>query len=326
MRRVRFMSIVGSVADRLSMKIWPGFWVDATGFGRSTTPQYTLGYHTGADLNLNVPVWNADRGMPFYAMWRGTVRSVTLGPGTWGWLICIEHELIDGKVYWTRYAHGTNIQVKVGDIVDQWTILGYISNAEGAFGDHMHFDILDHDPFQCWHWPGWNLQWFEGPSMLYIEPKAFLQIDHFVEGEDDDVPDNMIVTAVDGLEIFEALPLENGTAVMAGERVVLGSTVYRSVTFAGETFWVKESDPKGRYLSLPSEVKVGYGNAFNGVNVRTGTGTNFPILLKQDGTNVEIAFNEKIEYTETGIVATGYTWLKLVGRAGYVASALIRPN
>lgn len=52
---------IGTEAERASGKIWPGAWGDATGYAT----RYRIGspneaYHTGADLNCNTPIWDAD--------------------------------------------------------------------------------------------------------------------------------------------------------------------------------------------------------------------------------------------------------------------------
>jgi hypothetical protein len=58
-------SPVGTAEERAESKVWPAQWFDATGYDRL----YRVGtssqaYHTGADLNLNEPYWDADAHSP----------------------------------------------------------------------------------------------------------------------------------------------------------------------------------------------------------------------------------------------------------------------
>ena len=51
-----FQAPMGSAEEIASGEIWPGKWMDATPYLTS----YALGFHTGADLNLNYPDWDGD--------------------------------------------------------------------------------------------------------------------------------------------------------------------------------------------------------------------------------------------------------------------------
>lgn len=167
-----FDSPVGTAEERASGDYPPGAWVDANPYGT----QNTTGYHTGNDLNLNLPGdWNADRREKVHAIKGGTVRHAGLLPGTWGLVVVIEHDPVGGKPCWSRYAHlreGT-LQVQAGQVVETGQELGMI----GPFnGDeelaHLHFDIartniLSGNPG---HWPGADYQ-----ALIdnYVDPVAF---------------------------------------------------------------------------------------------------------------------------------------------------------
>ncbi|MBN2145858.1 MAG: peptidoglycan DD-metalloendopeptidase family protein [Anaerolineales bacterium] len=166
---------IGTLEERASPQIWPGKWIDANPY----TTKYSLGYHTGADLNLNFPNFNADKGQPVYAVADGVVTCAHVVTGSWNGLIVIKHDpLPDGKPVYSRYGHVENIAVKVGDVVkrgQQISTVGLFGTPE-AGNYHLHFDIsrttiLEGRPG---HWPAFDLN-----SVLvnYVDPKKFIQ-DH----------------------------------------------------------------------------------------------------------------------------------------------------
>jgi murein DD-endopeptidase MepM/ murein hydrolase activator NlpD len=132
-------------------------------------------YHTGADLNLNSPTWDADKGQPVYAAANGLVTFAELvpAPSTWGRLVVIRHVLQDGSIVHSRYGHLASLVVEAGQVVQLGDVLGTIGGAEFGLANHLHFDIshsavLESNPT---HWPGSNKQ-----AVLdnYTDPKAFL--------------------------------------------------------------------------------------------------------------------------------------------------------
>lgn len=148
---------VGTVAERRTDDLWPGHWFDATGFAR----RYRIGtpseaYHTGADLNLNEPYWDADAHSPVYAAASGTVSYANRIAG-WGNVIIIRHDPLvsNMKVMYARYAHIENIRVKVGERVVRGQQIAKVGNAEGIFPYHLHFDLSPTSILatQPWHWP-----------------------------------------------------------------------------------------------------------------------------------------------------------------------------
>ena len=67
MEFVYFSSPVGTQSERESGIIWPGGWFDATGFAtryRIGSPYEAL--HTGADVNINTPHFDADKLAPAF--------------------------------------------------------------------------------------------------------------------------------------------------------------------------------------------------------------------------------------------------------------------
>ena len=106
------------------LEIWPGKWMDATGH----CEYYSYGCHTGADLNLNAPHWDADRHAPVYSIADGVVYALRTGVSGWHTVVCIRHEDC-----LTRYAHVENIQVREGQTVSPGQYIANIGNAGGRY-------------------------------------------------------------------------------------------------------------------------------------------------------------------------------------------------
>ncbi len=168
-------SPVGTINERRSDKTWPGNWFDATGFNRL----YNLGagqaYHTGADLNLNEPYWDADAHSPVYSVASGLVTFADRLPG-WGNVVVIRHDPLvsTGKVIYSRSTHVNDIRVQVGQRVVRGEQIAKVGDAEGRFAYHLHFDlsptsILESQPF---HWPGLDRT---GVITHYVDPQAFIR-------------------------------------------------------------------------------------------------------------------------------------------------------
>jgi murein DD-endopeptidase MepM/ murein hydrolase activator NlpD len=110
-----FDSPVGTAAERRSSQVWPGKWVDATGH----SVQYTdsagkSAFHTGADLNLNVPVHDSDAGAPVYAAASGVVAFAGQLP-VWGNVVIIQHDPLEpgGDFVCSRSGHLASMSVAV---------------------------------------------------------------------------------------------------------------------------------------------------------------------------------------------------------------------
>ncbi len=168
---------VGTAEERRSDRLWPGHWVDAVGFAsRYRDGASTTAYHTGADLNLNVPLWDSDRGATVYAIASGTV--VFAGRlEIWGQVIVLRHDPRDpdGNPLWARYAHVDRVQVRAGDRVRRGQPIAVIGKPEPEGAPyHLHFDlsgtgILEDAPG---HWPRLN---YSELITHYVDPVAFLQ-------------------------------------------------------------------------------------------------------------------------------------------------------
>ena len=180
-------SPVGTALERASGDIWPGHWFDATGFAT----HYRLygnvwAYHTGADLNLNVPAWDSDKNAPVYAVADGTVTFSGVGTGTWGWIIIIKHTHPNGSLFYSRSAHVNHFQfpvVSTGAKVSRGQVIAHIGDADGKFPAHLHFDISHTNILQqnASHWPGNNLA---DVHTNYSDPRQFI-MNNWSSGDQD---------------------------------------------------------------------------------------------------------------------------------------------
>lgn len=169
-----FDAPMGTAQERAGVKIWPGDWEDANPY----LHKYFAGYHTGADLNLNKPVHNSDKGKPVYAAADGEVTFAEVVAGsTWNGLVVIQHPpLPDGRPVYTRYGHLENLLIKAGDTVHRGQQIAQV----GQYLDpkypnyHLHFDIsmtniLKSNPR---HWPKFDLN---SVKVNYVDPKKFIE-------------------------------------------------------------------------------------------------------------------------------------------------------
>lgn len=164
---------IGTEEERADLKLWPGEWADANPFGN----KYSMGYHTGADLNLNRPIWDLDRGKPVYAVADGVVTyaNARVG-GAWQALVVIKHDpLPDGTPVYSRYGHVSDIAVNEGDPVVRGQQIARVGRSGGIGGNyHLHFDISTTNVLATSpeHWPGWDQS---GVYRHYVDPLKFIQ-------------------------------------------------------------------------------------------------------------------------------------------------------
>lgn len=171
-----FDAPVGTRDERATAKIWPGHWFDATGYAvryfRGTAQE---AYHTGADLNLNRPYWDADANAPVYAAASGVVTFAGRVAG-WGPIVIIRHDplLSSGQVMYGRYAHVQSIRVQVGDRVQRGQQIANVGNAEGIFPYHLHFDLSPTEVLEAapWDWPRLDLNRLKRD---YIDPRKYIE-------------------------------------------------------------------------------------------------------------------------------------------------------
>ncbi|MBN2470669.1 MAG: peptidoglycan DD-metalloendopeptidase family protein [Anaerolineae bacterium] len=168
---------VGTTDERKKDALWPGHWVDAVGFGtRYRDSSNTTAYHTGADLNLNAPRWDSDRGAGVFAVASGTIVFVG-GLAVWGQVIVIRHDPVEpqGNAVWARYAHVAEARVRAGDRVQRGQQIAVIGKpAPSGAPYHLHFDICTSDILEERpdHWP--RLSYTELITH-YVDPREFLR-------------------------------------------------------------------------------------------------------------------------------------------------------
>lgn len=162
------------IGEPRSTVIWPTPWFDANPFGsKYELPSRKLAYHTGADLNKNLPQWDSDNNEPVYSIGDGYVTFASELP-TWGKVIVIAHENEHGNIICSRYAHLRNVYVAEGQIIDACARIGTIGGSQVGCANHLHFDVSFTEVLTInpGHWPGLNY-----PSLRqnYLDPLAFLR-------------------------------------------------------------------------------------------------------------------------------------------------------
>jgi murein DD-endopeptidase MepM/ murein hydrolase activator NlpD len=161
---------IGSAEERAGSAVWPGQWKDANPY----KSKYNLGYHTGADLNLNWPTWNLDKGAPVYACADGVVTFSAETGGSWQALVVIEHTMPDNSKVYSRYGHVDNRIVSQGDRVVRGQQIAQVGQSGGQGGNfHLHFDISTTGVLKLnpQNWPGFD---FQALLRDYVEPKTFI--------------------------------------------------------------------------------------------------------------------------------------------------------
>lgn len=133
---------VGAEEERAAaLDDWPGEWTDATGYARLYNLRGEMHYHTGADLNLNVPAWDADRGRPVLAVAAGTVAFAGALSQSWGQTIVIRHDFPNGARCFSRYSALAALAVAAGDQVARSQPIATIGSHKPGEPHHLHFDI-----------------------------------------------------------------------------------------------------------------------------------------------------------------------------------------
>ena len=105
--------------------IWPTTGVFSSGYG------WRWGrMHSGIDVanNVGTPIMAARSGQVVFAGWND---------GGYGYLVELRHA--DGSI--SRYAHNSRILVRVGDEVNQGTVISQMGSTGRSTGPHLHFEI-----------------------------------------------------------------------------------------------------------------------------------------------------------------------------------------
>lgn len=189
---------VGLENERAQWSKLPGAWNAATLYGQHYDATGKWAYHTGLDLNLNTPFFDADAHSPVYAAADGEVTFCGKLP-VWGMVIVVSH-VVEFEQLWTRYAHGEALQVARNDHVVRGQMLARVGNADGRYPYHLHYDIARCDlTARPGDWPGNDLT---RVLTNYIDPQRFMA-EQLMEGEGAQ-PARVKVVATLGLRVHAA--------------------------------------------------------------------------------------------------------------------------
>ncbi len=109
--------------------IWPLAGRLTSSYGRRNISVNGNTFHAGLDIA-------ARSGTPIKASRPGTVTKASWG-GSYGYVVFIDHG--DGSQ--SRYAHQSQLNVRVGQYVNQSDIIGFVGSTGASTGPHLHFEI-----------------------------------------------------------------------------------------------------------------------------------------------------------------------------------------
>jgi murein DD-endopeptidase MepM/ murein hydrolase activator NlpD len=123
----------------------PGIGPLTSPFGPRMHP--ILGYvrtHPGVDLGRGDGyIYAADHGVVAEATWNDA----------YGYMVIVDHGLIDGSRVSTLYAHQPGLSVDVGDKVEKGQPIGSIGSTGLSTGPHLHFEVrIEGRPVNPWPW------------------------------------------------------------------------------------------------------------------------------------------------------------------------------
>jgi murein DD-endopeptidase MepM/ murein hydrolase activator NlpD len=117
-----------------------GYYV-AAGVAEETYYERFGAWHTGEDWN-GLGGGDSDLGDPVLATATGQVIASDYYAPSWGNIVLIEHQLPDGDVMWSQYAHLVEREVAVGDQVTRGQRIGAIGKGHAdRYPAHLHFEI-----------------------------------------------------------------------------------------------------------------------------------------------------------------------------------------
>jgi murein DD-endopeptidase MepM/ murein hydrolase activator NlpD len=123
----------------------PGTGAVTSPFGPRMHP--ILGYvrnHPGVDLGRGDGfIYAADHGVVAEATWNDA----------YGYMVIVDHGVIDGRQVSTLYAHQPGLSVIVGDKVEKGQPIGSIGSTGLSTGPHLHFEVrIGGRPVNPWPW------------------------------------------------------------------------------------------------------------------------------------------------------------------------------
>lgn len=97
------------------------------------TQGYKL-YHPGVDFD-------GITGDPVYPILSGKIAGIQYSQYAYGNAVLVDH----GNDITSLYAHLSQIFVEKDQVVDIHTVIGAVGETGRAYGDHLHFEIRDHN-------------------------------------------------------------------------------------------------------------------------------------------------------------------------------------
>ncbi len=189
---------VGTAAERIEHDTLPGAWFAATWYGQRYDATGKWAIHTGLDLNLNMPHYDADAHAPVYAAESGVVVYAGKLP-VWGSVITLRHAALNERTIWTRYAHVEQVTIKVGALVTRGEQIARVGNADGRYPYHLHYDLAWIDlGARPGDWPGDDLRRVERD---YLDPMIFTRLPNALEGGEGARKARLRITAAPSLRV-----------------------------------------------------------------------------------------------------------------------------
>ena len=123
--------------------------------------------HLGDDWNGNGG-GNSDLGNPIYAIANGKVKIAEDYGGGWGKIVRLIHELPNGEMIESFYAHCETMVVEEEDWVKRGDQIATIGNADEAYYAHLHFEIRTDTSMG-------NGGGYSPDTQGYVDPTAFIE-------------------------------------------------------------------------------------------------------------------------------------------------------
>jgi murein DD-endopeptidase MepM/ murein hydrolase activator NlpD len=108
-------------------------------FSYNAQPFFTS-RHLGDDIN-GIGGWNSDLGDSVHAAADGVVVFAGWPSDGWGNIVILLHELANGELVETLYAHLESMSVPVGRRIRRGDRIGTIGTAGGTYLAHLHFEL-----------------------------------------------------------------------------------------------------------------------------------------------------------------------------------------
>lgn len=157
-RRENNQRISNLCSSPISERLWRGHFKRMAGSSRAGFADHRTYFYNNKAVDQQVHL-----GMDIASTRRADVRAANIGQvvfadylGIYGNMVLLDH----GQGIFSLYSHLSQINVTVGDRVDQKTVLGLTGTTGMAGGDHLHFSMLVHGVFVTpKEW--WDQHWIE---------------------------------------------------------------------------------------------------------------------------------------------------------------------